>query len=170
MREIAIERYQYVVSVLMRPANTIAVGASNAKFSRAMNSMDTRIFDAQAINNRSCPVGRIIVKKEKVGREPERPNSLIERFDVFRFIVGRDENQAPKAVHVCPSSAATMIRTISSNGTRGRQPVAAWSFSARPQSGLAALHPSRTSLRTTTCSRQSTPTAENASSRNSRTE
>src|SRR5215831_8300023 len=154
----------------MCPADAVTMRATDTQFPRPMNRVDARILGDESIDDLPCAIGGIVVQKQKIAREPQRFDAPVEGLDILRFIIGRNENQAPKASHDSPFSAAIIVRTMSSNDTRGRQPVAVCSFSEFPHNGFTARRPSRTSCRSTTYSRQSSPTAENAISANSRTE
>src|SRR5579863_10320881 len=113
----------------MCPADAVAMGAANTQFSRPMNRVDARILGDESIDDLPCAIGGIVVQKQNIAFEPQRFDAPVQGLDILRFIIGRDENQAPNANHDSPSSAAIIERTISSNDTRGRQPVAACSFS-----------------------------------------
>src|SRR6266852_2023500 len=170
VRKVAIQGHQDFISVLMCPADAIAVRAANTQFPSPMNRVDAWIFSGESIDDLPRAIGGIVVKKQNIVFEAQRLDAPVECLDILRFVIGGNENQAPKADHDFPPSTAIMVRTISSNDTRGRQPVALRSFSEFPQKGLTASRPSRTPCRSTTCSRQFNPTAENAISTNSCTE
>ncbi len=98
VREVAVQGHQHLIGVLMCPADTIPVGAADAEFPTPMKRVDARILRGKPIDDLTCPIGGIVIKKQIVGFKAECLDLAVEFLDVLRFVIGWDKNQTPKPI------------------------------------------------------------------------
>ena len=93
MTEVAVERDQTSIVVIVRVGNSVAMRATDAEFSAAMDHVHARMIARQRIERFAGAVRRVVINEKQIGVETEGHELRNDQRNVVALVVCRNEDQ-----------------------------------------------------------------------------